>query len=927
MQLTNLLGQTLDGKYYLDKLLGQGGMGAVFLATHIGTKRPVALKVIAPQFMANAEVGERFRREAEAAGRLRHPNVVNVTDFGVTVFGKDQLAYLVMEYLDGCSLGEMLKREKRLPLPLVVDFVEQVCLAIGNAHELGIIHRDLKPDNIWLQPDGRGGYLVKVLDFGLAKLRDTISDEAEELVQTDAPQLATQLNVKPTDTIRASANTEAQFVSESATQTQNPHEEIEAATLIQPATSSEPEAATLIQPSSANLDEAATLIQYPSTTTEIEATTVIQSAAVTQEAATQISNTGAEEPATQIKPASATQIVNDEATLIQTDSQSAVKSSQQKSATRYAQSKMATQATNSQGNVTRMNPAATVELTAFGSILGTPLYMSPEQCRGEHLDARSDIYSLGVIVYQMLAGETPFTGSMMELINLHSTAMPPDLKTRRADLPESLAALVMSTLAKNPEDRPLSAESFATALRVRSESEADVLRQAKAFYYAAQKTFFGASIFIYLPMAALSIGLSLAFDAVLSQKLGAAIVFFASLFVLLMICAHLNTALCAMIMEEARLSPTAKIKLSTILKNFLKRLPKLLLTMMVSVGLIFLNLLKLLLPGIKKYTDVLLAPSVAALENHTALQTLARSEKLAQPVRPIARSLSARDFGITLAAVIGFPSITSIMAYAFGGTRTDAVAAMTLPMIRNFTAGYSWFILALMHTVYMAMPMALLYFKAKQANGEAIEKTATDSLQTETPTQTDRMGKATLGWIGVPLLLFAYLIFSSLVNIGGSNEMSLIRAAREGRAATVERLLANGSDPNETRIGRTSALMYAAQDGQMRIVKLLVQAGAQINARDNDGDEALMYATTFGRAEIVNFLLAKGADVNARNNQNTTALIAAALRGRTDIVKALLAANADATVKDTKSKTALAYAEEEGHQEIVGLLKAAGATE
>src|SRR5215212_8089451 len=103
-KLAKLIGQVLDGKYHLDKLLGQGGMGAVFLATHLGTKRPVALKVIAPQFTSNEEVGERFRREAEAAGRLRHPNVVNVTDFGVTLSGEDQLAYLVMEYLDGHSL-------------------------------------------------------------------------------------------------------------------------------------------------------------------------------------------------------------------------------------------------------------------------------------------------------------------------------------------------------------------------------------------------------------------------------------------------------------------------------------------------------------------------------------------------------------------------------------------------------------------------------------------------------------------------------------------------------------------------------------------------------------------------------------------------------------------------------------------------------
>src|SRR5512132_617661 len=167
-----LIGEVLDGKYQLDKQLGQGGMGAVYLATHLGTKRPVALKVIAPQFMANAEFVERFRREAEAAGRLRHPNVVNVTDFGFAQMGHGAVAYLVMEYLDGGSLGDMLKERGQLPLPLVTDILEQICLAVGNAHRLGVIHRDLKPDNIWLQPDGRGGYIAKVLDFGLAKLRD-----------------------------------------------------------------------------------------------------------------------------------------------------------------------------------------------------------------------------------------------------------------------------------------------------------------------------------------------------------------------------------------------------------------------------------------------------------------------------------------------------------------------------------------------------------------------------------------------------------------------------------------------------------------------------------------------------------------------------------------------------------------------------------
>jgi len=124
--LDHYVGQILDDKYRLERLLGQGGMGAVYLATHLGTERYVALKLIAPQFMRNEEFVERFKREARAAGRLRHPNVVDVTDFGFSSSGAERVAYLVMEYLDGCTLSDVLFEENRLPLYWVVDIMEQV---------------------------------------------------------------------------------------------------------------------------------------------------------------------------------------------------------------------------------------------------------------------------------------------------------------------------------------------------------------------------------------------------------------------------------------------------------------------------------------------------------------------------------------------------------------------------------------------------------------------------------------------------------------------------------------------------------------------------------------------------------------------------------------------------------------------------------
>src|ERR671916_326204 len=170
--LERYIGEVLDGKYRIEKLLGQGGMGAVFLATHLGTERPVALKIIAPEFMRNDEFIERFKREARAAGRLRHPNVVDVTDFGFAQRGPERVAYLIMEYLDGCTLADVLVEESRLPLDWTVDILEQVCSAVDEAHQQGIVHRDLKPDNIWLEPNRRGGYTIKVLDFGVAKLAE-----------------------------------------------------------------------------------------------------------------------------------------------------------------------------------------------------------------------------------------------------------------------------------------------------------------------------------------------------------------------------------------------------------------------------------------------------------------------------------------------------------------------------------------------------------------------------------------------------------------------------------------------------------------------------------------------------------------------------------------------------------------------------------
>src|SRR3954451_11552144 len=118
-----MIGEILEGKYRIDKQLGAGGMGNVYLATHLGTTRIVAVKVIAPKWAADPHFLARFQREAQACGRLRPPNIVNVTDFGIAKAGHGEVAYLVMEFLDGQTLSDYQKEHPRPPPPVVSDIL------------------------------------------------------------------------------------------------------------------------------------------------------------------------------------------------------------------------------------------------------------------------------------------------------------------------------------------------------------------------------------------------------------------------------------------------------------------------------------------------------------------------------------------------------------------------------------------------------------------------------------------------------------------------------------------------------------------------------------------------------------------------------------------------------------------------------------
>src|SRR5688572_15399812 len=177
----------VDRKYRVRERLGTGGMGIVFRVEHLHTGRTYALKVLRPALASTPEGQRRFEAEARAIGALRHPNVVDVVDFGYAGTGSASFPYLVMELLDGYPLSRTLGGGAGLPWPWVTSVLEQICRGVDGAHAAGLVHGDLKPENVWLTPRTTGGFDVKVLDFGLARAD---SREGTSVVIRDAAPTA-----------------------------------------------------------------------------------------------------------------------------------------------------------------------------------------------------------------------------------------------------------------------------------------------------------------------------------------------------------------------------------------------------------------------------------------------------------------------------------------------------------------------------------------------------------------------------------------------------------------------------------------------------------------------------------------------------------------------------------------------------------------
>ncbi|HEY8041399.1 MAG TPA: protein kinase [Polyangiaceae bacterium] len=304
-----LIGRSLPGGYLILELVGIGGMGRVYRAEQTTLGRTVAVKIIHPHLVGEENAAARFITEARAASRLNHPHSVGIIDFGKSPDGQ---LYLVMEFLRGRDLARVTYEDGPLPFRRIVDVLRQTLAALAEAHNESIIHRDLKPENVILEPVRSGGDFVKVVDFGLAKIR-----------------------------------------------------------------------ADTTQPS----------------------------------------------------------------------------------------------------------------ITSPGIVCGTPEYMSPEQARGDTLDARSDLYAVGVILFQLLTGRLPFEAeSPTQVVLAHLTQPPPDPRVVAPDrqIPEPLVQVVLKALAKDPKDRFQDADELSAALGAALTAIEDGLSRRAATALAARCSVCGA---------------------------------------------------------------------------------------------------------------------------------------------------------------------------------------------------------------------------------------------------------------------------------------------------------------------------------------------------------------------------------------------------------------------------------------------------
>lgn len=720
-----MTGLVLDGKYAMDRQLGEGGMGSVYLARHLGTKRLVAVKVIVPRKTDSEEFIERFRREAEAAGGLRHPNIVDVTDFGFTKLGDEEMAYLVMEYLDGCSLADVLAEEKTVPLDWTTDIIEQTCDAIEEAHKRGIIHRDLKPQNIWLEPNRRGGFTVKVLDFGLAKIQDAAaaSDEPSRNITRDLAEaarisgLTDAFNSAP-DTILGEAGVPTEVLESSLAGT-------DAQSGNAYATNVGDAGALATNVGMSDSPIAATIGPSPA----IGSTTIV----------------GATEPAGFVTVVDGTVIGTPgiiPATIVDPPQQPPASSGD-------APSSRSDSSAPSTGGRSLDAPVPSNPLTQVGTVLGTPVYMSPEQCRGPIIDPRTDIYSLGVITYEMLTGHPPFHGGdVLSVLARHLTETPKSLHEVNPDIPQAVSDVVLKALAKHPEERHARASLFASTLRANAEGTGAIFRRAAALVSEQFSVFWRLILIAFGPLVVIRIvkltadllGNEVSFFQTTVWTIGFGVAFAG---IATFIAAALMRGVSALLLTQVMLAPLGRVRMSIgkslVRKRFLRLLDGGLWYLMLVIAplVIFLyamgSLLESAAQGLHVGFDLPLAlVTVASLLVAAAAGALTFRNVVDTSMLPIAllvegmhvrealrrsRKLVARSrhliVPVAVAELLLYASILTFSVVAFGVIFDRVLARIMSDLFAT--------VMEALVSPLIGVAYAVLYLKLRQAGGETID--------------------------------------------------------------------------------------------------------------------------------------------------------------------------------------------------------------
>ncbi len=177
----DLSGQTIAGRYRVIRQLGEGGMGVVYQAIDERLDKPVALKVLKEDFSKRPDIVARFTQEAKSAARIKHENVLDVTDYGKTESGS---YYIAMELLVGSDLADALRKDDPMTVERATDIAVQICRALSAAHGLGVVHRDMKPENVFLLKSTEGREVVKIVDFGIAQMKDAAGENTRKLTRT-----------------------------------------------------------------------------------------------------------------------------------------------------------------------------------------------------------------------------------------------------------------------------------------------------------------------------------------------------------------------------------------------------------------------------------------------------------------------------------------------------------------------------------------------------------------------------------------------------------------------------------------------------------------------------------------------------------------------------------------------------------------------